>query len=366
MSFGNNTNAFLALVRAGLWEKEARLLEFNKIDFNVIYRLAEEQSVVGIVAAGIEHVVGNRAPQEVALQFAGRTLQLEQRNQLMNGFVAELIKRLRKEEIYCLLVKGQGIAQCYERPLWRSAGDIDLLLCDSNYKRAKAALMSIASEVANEDEATKHQALIINGFDVELHGKMPFIISKRVDKGIDAVLNDIFCGGSIRLWVCNGTQVFLPSPDNDVILVFTHFLHHFFIEGVGLRQICDWCRLLWVYKDSLNQGLLKSRIQKMGLMREWKVFASLAVDSLGMPVETMPFYDKRYRRKGDMTLSHILKTGNLGHNTNQKYRSKYSKPLANTITFFRRIGDFTKFTIIFPIDSPKFFMTYLTNRIKTA
>lgn len=109
------------------------------------------------------------------------------------------------------------------------------------------------------------------------------------------MLDDVFCGGNVRSWECNGIQVFLPSPDNDVILVFTHFLHHFFIEGVGLRQICDWCRLLYTYKNSLNYGLLESRIRKMGLMSEWKAFASLAVDTLGMPVELMPFYDVRFK-----------------------------------------------------------------------
>jgi hypothetical protein len=74
---------------------------------------------------------------------------------------------------------------------------------------------------------------------------MPFTLSMRVEHGIDDVLEDLFVRGNVRSWDCNGTQVFLPSPDNDVILVFTHFLHHFFIEGVGLRQICDWCRLLY-------------------------------------------------------------------------------------------------------------------------
>ena len=57
----------------------------------------------------------------------------------------------------------------------------------------------------------------------------------------------------------------MPGPDNDVVIVFTHFLHHFFIGGVGLRQICDWCRLLWTYRESLDRGLLESRIRKMGL-----------------------------------------------------------------------------------------------------
>ena len=71
-------------------------------------------------------------------------------------------------------------------------------------------------------------------------------------------------------------------------------MHHFtpgaiLEEGVGLRQVCDWCRLLWTYKDSLNYGLLEQRIKRAGLMSEWKAFGAYAVDYLGMPVEAIPF-----------------------------------------------------------------------------
>ena len=92
--------------------------------------------------------------------------------------------------------------------------------------------------------------------------------------------------------------LFLPSPDNDVFFLFTHFIKHFYKEGMNLRQICDWCRLLWTFKDSLNRGLLEKRIRKVGLMSEWKAFAALAVDSFGMPAETMPMYDSRFMVHG--------------------------------------------------------------------
>ena len=111
MKLDNNQQAFFALVRAGLWEKEVRLAPFEKIDFQEVYRLAEEQSVHGLITAGFDHIVDVKAPQEEVLQFVGTSLQLEQTNLTMNGFVAQLIEKLRKRNIYALLVKGQGIAQ---------------------------------------------------------------------------------------------------------------------------------------------------------------------------------------------------------------------------------------------------------------
>ena len=211
-----------------------------------------------------------------------------------------------------------------------------------------------------------HQALVINGFDVELHGKMPFSLSKRVDEGIDNVLEDLFFRGNVRSWDCKGTQVFLPSPDNDVILVFTHFLHHFFIEGVGLRQICDWCRLMWTYRDSLNYGLLESMIRKMGLMSEWKAFYNLASRYLGMLDldSRFMFLDSRFNKKADRILALVLKSGNFGHNKDLSYRSRYSGITYKIVAAWRRLKDFASLIPVFPMDAPKFYLTYMFGKVK--
>ena len=111
------TDAFFTLVRAGLWESEGQLSQFASIDYSIIWQMADEQAVVGLVAAGIEHVHDIKIPQNIALKFVGSTLQLEQRNKAMNQFVEKLIAQLRQIDVYALLIKGQGVAQCYRRPL---------------------------------------------------------------------------------------------------------------------------------------------------------------------------------------------------------------------------------------------------------
>ena len=365
-SLDNNAKLFIKLLKAGLWEQDVLFPECRDININDVCRLAEEQSVIGLIASGIERVPDIKVPKELTLQFVGATLQIEQRNLAMNEFVAWLNKRLQDECINAVLVKGQGIAQCYERPLWRAAGDVDLLLDKENYEKAKAFLKPLAEEVAAEDELTKHQALTIKGFDVELHGRMPFMLSKRADVVIDEVIEGATIGGQVRVWRLNDSEIKLPSVDNDIILVFTHFLHHFFIEGVGLRQICDWCRLLWTYRSEINIELLEQRLQKMGLMTEWKVFASLAVNYLGMPEEAMPFYDARIKIKGGRVLNRVLKTGNMGHNNDLSYRVKYKGMAYKVVSIWRRFCDFASLVPLFPVDSPRYFVTYVVNKAKGA
>lgn len=318
----NNIQSFLTLVRAGLWEKEARLLSFGTIDFTKIYTTAEEQSVVGLVTAGLEQVKDIKIPKELTLQFIGNTLQLENRNKTMNEFISNLIRKLRNVGVYALLVKGQGIAQCYERPLWRACGDIDLLLEGDDYIKASALLPTLASSIDENRPATKHFAMTIEQWEVELHGTLRSQLGKKIDDVIDEVQADSFRNGHVRAWRNGNIDVFLPAPDNDVIFVFSHILQHFFRGGIGLRQICDWCRLLWTYREKLNTTLLENRLRKMGLMSEWKAFASLAVGWLGMPLEAMPLYSssRRWKCKAKKIMCFIFETGNFGRSRDYSFK----------------------------------------------
>lgn len=308
---GNNTDALLALTRAGLWENDVWLSKFKEIDFEEVYRLSEEQAVIGLAAAGFEHVIDIKAPKALVLRFVGQTLQMEQLNQAMNDFIGELIGKMRAADIYTLLVKGQGIAQCYERPLWRSSGDVDLLLSDSNYNKAKDFLLQMSNGNKPDERYSKHLGMNIDPWYVEIHGTLRTGLSGRVDKVVDEVQKDVFYGGNVRSWNNGNTQVFLPAPDNDVFFVFTHFIKHFYKEGMNLRQICDWCRLLWTYRDTINRKRLESWIRKAGLMSEWKAFAALAVDYLGIPNEAMPLYDSsnKWSQKAERLVNHILNGG---------------------------------------------------------
>lgn len=352
---------FFTLVKAGLWEQEARLLPFDKIDFKKVYRLAEEQSVFGLIAAGLEYVSDVKVPKDDLFQFVGSTLQLEQRNIAMNEFVAKLIERLRIADIYAVLLKGQGIAQCYEKPLWRASGDIDLLLSDVPYEKARRALSPLAIEIEKEYKPFKHIGMTLpGGFVIELHGTFHSRLSKRVDKVIDDAQKDVLIRGNVRPWQDGQTTVLLPAPDNDVFFVFTHILHHYYIEGIGLRQICDWCRLLWTYRSSIDISLLEKRLREAGIMSEWRAFAALAVDWLGMPSEAMPFYssDKKWSEKARRILAFVLDTGNFGHNR-QATKNKASSVL-------RKTKDFSQHVLVFPWDSLKFFFHFVVDGIKLA
>lgn len=378
-----NREAFFALVRAGLWEKVnendlpalqacdlsgANLNDnlFEGLDWGEILKLAEEQSVVGLVAAGVEKFTVCGIPLTEKLTLLGKCQLIEQQNLVMNQFVADLVMRLRKA--YALLLKGQGVAQCYERPLWRTCGDVDLFLSDENYNRAKQILLPIAKNIGKEYYYTKHLGMTIESWSIELHGYLRCGLSKRIDQVLDEIRQDVLLGGNVRSWMNGNTQVFLPSADNDTVYIFTHILSHFYKGGIGLRQLCDWCRLLWSYRNEIDVAKLEERLRKMQLVTEWKTFGAFAVERLGMPVEAMPLYDgsSRWKRKAQRIEEFIMMSGNFGHNRDSSYWVKYPYLIRKAFSMKRRVGDLVCHARIFPLDSLRFFPTIVGHGLRSA
>ena len=348
---------FLALLRAGLWEKSVRLLPFSPIDFDALYKLTEEQSVVGLIAAGLEHVEDMTLEKRQVMPFMKRIITLESRNASMNGFIASLYTKMREAGIQALLVKGQGIAQCYERPMWRAAGDVDLLFDAENYEKAKTFLIPMASSVDREDVPRRHLGMTIDSWTIELHGTLHGGLSRYTNEQIDQIQEEMFRCHSFRTWKNGGADILLPGETTDSIFIFIHILQHFFRYGIGIRQICDWTRLLWTYRDSIDRTLLDQRITQMRLMTEWKSFAAFAVAYLGMPVEAMPLYDSspRWHRKARRINTYILEVGNFGHNRASSYTNRTTYISRKTLSFRYRLGDFLRHLAIAPRTSLKVF-----------
>ncbi len=102
----NTRKAFLELVKAGLWGNGNPDIRIDgTTDWQEVYRLATEQSVLGLVLAGLEYS-DIKPPKVLLLQWIGEVQLIEQRNKAMNHFIADLIAKMRDADIYTLLVKG--------------------------------------------------------------------------------------------------------------------------------------------------------------------------------------------------------------------------------------------------------------------
>lgn len=339
-SFDNNTKAFFELLRAGLWEQEARLFQFGEIDYKEVYRRAEAQSVVGLVGAGLEHVTDVVLRRDYTLAFVRSALQLEQQNIAMNQFIGEVVRRLCEAGIRVLLVKGSAIAQCYSRPLLRSCGDIDLFFSKAEHDKAVALLSTMATRIVQDSHFTKSVGLLIDGWFVEAHGTLRCGLSSKLVKETDNVQRHAFGTHYARTWKNGNVDVHLPDVDSDLFLLFTHFVRHFYKGGVTLKQLCDWCRFLYLYHCSVDVRLLEERLNRTNLIQEWKSFAHVVIEYLGMPAEAIPLfsYDNRQQSREEHIISFILDGG-----------------------MHKRLQDILFISRIFPLNTFKFLPSILFN-----
>ena len=363
----SNKIVFLELLRAGLWGTPCQLKQYDAIDWNEVYWLAQEQTVSGLVLAGLE-LSDVRPPQGLLLQWIGDMQRLEQINKSMNSFIVELMTILENADITAVLVKGQGIAQCYDKPEWRSCGDIDLLLDEENYEKAFKVLSPRASEVGTLCEYNAHQPLTIDGWEVELHGSLRNTMWKEVNNLIDSVQESVLKNQNFREWTNGDKKIKLPRANEDVIFVFFHILQHLFESGIGLRQICDWCRLLWTYKDEIDRNLLEQRLKQAKALSEWRAFAALAVDYLGMPEAAMPLYktSQSLHRKSERILLFVFEMGNMGHNKDYFSPSHKQHPLVikKVLDISTSIHKKAQFFSLFPLDSLKLSTQVLSAYLK--
>ena len=341
---------FFELLKAGLWERNNVYLPEGDVDIKAVHKLAEEQSIVGLIAAGLEQAKDVRITQADRLAFVTDVIALEHNNNAMNGIVSKLFDKFQSDDISVLLVKGQGIAQCYERPLWRACGDIDLLINGADYEKVKKELVPLATYIDEEDERRQHLALTIDTWCIELHGTMRTGLWNSLDRLIDDVQRYAFSHQNKRTWLNNQTHVNLPSADEDVIIVFSHILQHFYVEGIGLRQICDWCRLLSKYHDVIDEKLLERRLIATDILFEWRTMAAMTVKYMGMTPSSIPLYAEGSVPvwKTKLLMSLIIETGNFGHNRDMSYKKKYPYLIRLAISFLRNTKYDLRCFLLFP------------------
>lgn len=361
-------DAFFALLRAGLWEQSVKVSLFPLMDYKSLYQLADEQSVVGLIAAGLEHVDDVKVLKADALPFLKRVYSLENRNSSMNCFIGYLSQKLSDANILFMLIKGQAIGMFYSRPQWRAAGDIDLLFDEKNLALAKLLLPTLAKNnkhIAPEDQ---HVGLTIDDWEIELHGNLHTGLSRRIDSVLDSLVKTEYMNHSFSMARNNHFSVNQLNPDDNAVFIFTHFLKHFYKGGLGLRQICDWCRLLWTCREEIDMSLLEKRLRKMRAMTVWIAFAAFAVDYLGMPIHAMPFYDSgtRWSRKASRIKAFVMEVGNFGHNRDMSYFGKYPYIVRKTVSFWRRCKDSFQHFSIFPMESLRYFLNIVFNGILLA
>lgn len=323
MPMNRSQTQFLELLRAGLWGVAADPENFkpDSVDWKAVLRVAKEQTMLAVVADGIETLPKELwPPKEVMMKLAMMRLKIEQTHVLLNSTIAQIVRALEAQGVPSVLLKGQGIAQNYLRPESRTCGDIDLYTGHGGYLKAFEIIEGLHEGRAHKEaaECEHHLHTSLNGVEVEIHRLASFLHGKRMNanfqKWTQESMDALFGTDRLAVWDNGGTPVALAPATYNAFFILHHAVRHMTTEGVGFRQICDWTMLLHKCHAQVDVELLGRKLKELHMERIWQEFGRLAVGFLGLPASELPLApaDLTPGRKTHELLQHIFISGNFG------------------------------------------------------
>ena len=243
----NDITAIFAFLKYCLGSKEDMSRVIACMNWQELYSFASKQALLGLCFEGIERL-GKEYPEELKrnpirrellMTWMGKAQQIHRQNMKVNVVAGKLFSMLREDGMRCCVLKGQGNALMYPNPYSRTPGDIDVWIDASRerimeYTQKKFEL--------GDDIRLQHLETSLDGVPVELHffpcSMNNPIYHARLQKWFRRNA-DLQCSHIVGLPDGAG-DIAIPTSSFNVVYQLTHLYHHFFDEGIGMRQIIDY------------------------------------------------------------------------------------------------------------------------------
>ena len=229
------------------------------MNWQELYFFASKQAILlcfeGIERLGKEYpeeLKQNPIGRELLMTWMGKAQQIRRQNMKVNAVAGKLFSMLREDGMRCCVLKGQGNALMYPNPYSRTPGDIDVWI-----NASRERIMEYASKKfeLGDDIRLQHLETSLDGVPVELHffpcSMNNPIYHARLQKWYRRNA-DLQCSHIVRLPDGAG-DIAIPTMAFNVVYQLTHLYHHFFDEGIGMRQIIDYflvvCDFYKVYQN---------------------------------------------------------------------------------------------------------------------
>ena len=177
--------------------------------------------------------------RDLLMTWMGKAQQIRRQNMKVNAVASKLYSMLREDGLRCCILKGQGNALMYPNAYSRNPGDIDVWV---NASREQITEYAKKHFKLGDDIRYQHIETSVDGVPLELHFfpctmNNP-IYNARLQKWFKRNA-DLQCSNVVSLPDGIG-KIAIPTTAFNVIYQLTHLYHHFFDEGIGMRQIIDY------------------------------------------------------------------------------------------------------------------------------
>jgi len=278
----NLEQAFLiACLSAAIHGEELQFSEINKVNFKVIFQEAKSLDICGLLYPimkkfneavfqdneTINEWKNNAITSEIIqIQF------IEQMN--------KVLKKIRREDIEVIVLKGLTLRDLYPRPKLRSMDDADLLIHKRDMKLCKNILQSM--EYYEDHSDSKHSVFIHNSYlPIELHWRL---VDKTFNKDISYFEKNIW-KSAVKAKICD-EAVFVLSPEDQILYLCLHMAMHMVSIGFGVRQLCDLVLLVEAKFNEIDWNSVYQSANKANITK-----FTIAIFALGKRLFNMPVPD---------------------------------------------------------------------------
>ena len=317
------------------------------MDWQNLYSFASKQAILGFCFNGIkrlgkeypEELKQNPIERELLMTWMAKAQQICRQNMNVNMVASKLYSMLRTDRLRCCILKGQGNALMYPNVYSRNPGDIDVWVNASREQITEYAKRHLKLE---DDIRFHHLETTMDGVPVELHffpcSMNNLLYHARLQKWFKRNA-DLQCSNVVSLPDGIG-EIAIPTTAFNVVYQLTHLYHHFFDEGIGMRQIIDYYYVVNNDELLVIRDTLQREMKHLGLWKFARAVMYAQHEALGLPEEKMiaPMDEKR----GTLLLAEILNGGNFGQHftkygnfTQQGMAKKYFLKIWRNMHFVR-------------------------------
>ena len=252
---------FLSLVKCALTGEKPESAP-QGTDFNSIFALARNQSIVELIAYAIPKIEPPIAPE--ALSCFERLKRTGIAKEVNQDIELELLRnRLEGEGIDYILLKGSVLKHLYPTPDMRSMCDIDILIREGEVDRVDKVMESLGygeKKVSDHDIGYVKQPYV----NIEMHSSLTqYDFGKKAYEYFKDIWSLARQRGESHAYELTSEDFYLYHID--------HMSKHYATGGCGVRPFCD----IFVYlkaNPSMDWDYINAGLDKIGL-REFEAHA---------------------------------------------------------------------------------------------
>ena len=347
------------LLRSALWKQPLEHFEMTPWEYKAVMNDADKQCVTGLITDCLRsNNIGLKKKCVIHMLKLQKALDVE--DQRINGNLDLLLKLMEKHGVHPIIVKGQSIGTLYPKPNLRVPGDIDFYVSHHEFETALQALGEewLEEDVSLKDIKKKEYGFDYQGTRMELHRFLVIFANKKIMSYFDNLV-ETSNHSTVKI---GNTIVPIMEPNFNILYTFCHIYHHFIMEGVGLRQLCDLAILIHTQKKRIDKVSLNEMLKETNYTNAFKAFGSILISKIGLPKDDFPFQlKKKDYKRGKKVLKEILRTGNWGlygrktHELNLKFTLETGKIV---------ISHCLKYFMLSPCENFSLLTRYVPIRIK--